>query len=71
MGETYSRNEDMLHIRPADGDVCDIHDWATDGLARRLFDAMKERHGKGGVNSCRECIGRAKEDADRRRGLCP
>jgi len=61
---------DVVHMQPSEG-PCETHDWLTEGMAKRLLAAMRERHGKGGVNVCRECIDRAKEDADRKRGLRP
>jgi hypothetical protein len=57
---------EALHIKGLDvGDVdpatvCQVHDWPSDGLARRLVDAMRETHGKGGINVCIPCIERAK-----------
>lgn len=42
---------------------CDVHDWPTDGMAPRLIAAMRERHGKGGVNVCARCITRAQAGA--------
>jgi hypothetical protein len=51
---------EVVHVAPATTDVCEVHDWPTDGLARRLIDAMRERHGKGGVNACVDCIARAR-----------
>ena len=50
---------ESLHIRPSEG-PCEIHDWPDIGLAKRLVDAMRERHGKGGINACRECVMRAR-----------
>jgi hypothetical protein len=53
--------KEALHIRGLPDDAtCDIHEWPTEGLAKRLMQAMRERHGKGGVNACRECIERAR-----------
>jgi hypothetical protein len=56
-----------LHIRGLDigkdvdpATVCEIHNWPDEGLARRLIDVMRERHGKGGINVCATCIKRAK-----------
>ena len=46
-----------LHIRPATG-PCEVHDWPTNGLPERLITAMRERHGKGGITACRECVER-------------
>lgn len=57
---------DRLHMKPSEG-PCDIHDWPTDGLAARFVSAMRERHGKGGVNACRDCIDRAYRDAGEKR----
>jgi hypothetical protein len=54
-----ARIEDALHVRPAVG-PCEVHEWPTESLARRLVAAMRERHGKGGINACVECIVRAR-----------
>lgn len=63
MSENANRSvSDAIHMREAAG-PCEIHDWPTDGLARRLIEAMRAKHGKGGVNVCRECILRARYDA--------
>lgn len=56
---------EAIHIKPAAG-TCDVHEWPIDGMAARLVAAMRERHGKGGINVCRECISRAHEDARRK-----
>lgn len=48
---------------------CDVHDWPTDGMARRLFDEMRATHGKGGVNACRPCLERARADAAQNAGI--
>ena len=54
---------DKIHMHPAAPTAtCEIHDWPTEGLGRKLVDAMRERHGKGGVNVCRECVVRARQD---------
>ena len=50
-----------VHVKPAEG-PCAIHDWPTAGLARRLFEAMRATHPTG-INACRDCLARAKEDA--------
>ena len=58
--------KENLHIAEAPrGATCDIHSWPTEGLAKRLIAAMQERHGKGGVNTCTECIVRARRSLDR------
>ncbi len=54
---------EYLHMRPLDVGECEIHEWATAGLAARLVTAMRERHGKGGINACRSCLERARTDA--------
>ncbi len=59
--ENCEPKRDHVHLRPSEG-PCQIHDWPTAGLARRLLAAMRERHGKGGINACRECIQRAAAD---------
>jgi hypothetical protein len=59
---------DYLHIRPGDAARgCDVHKWPTEGMARRLIDAMRATHGKGGINACRECISRARDTLPCRR----
>ena len=58
---------ESLHLRPSEG-PCETHDWPTRGFPRRLIQAMRDRHGKGGINVCRECIARVKAEADRERG---
>lgn len=53
-----------LHVREAAaGATCDAHGWKNAGLARRVIDEMKARHGKGGLNVCRACLERARRDA--------
>ena len=52
---------EALHIRQAKPGVdCEVHAWPTEGLARRLVDAMRAAHGKGGINVCRDCLTRAR-----------
>lgn len=59
---------ESVHMRPALATAfCIVHEWPTEGLALRLIHAMRASHRKGGVNVCRECIHRAKEDADETR----
>lgn len=53
-----------LHVSPAKENVCDIHDWPTEGLAKRLVQAMRDSHPTG-INACRDCLARAREDAKR------
>jgi hypothetical protein len=54
---------EKVHITPQQGATCEVHDWPTEGLGRKLILAMRERHGKGGVNVCVTCISRARGDA--------
>ena len=51
-----------VYLGPAAKQECEVHDWPTLGLARRLVKAMRDLHPTG-VNACRDCITRAKEDA--------
>jgi hypothetical protein len=57
---------DYLHLRGVETDkpaaeVCEIHDWPSSvDSARALVQAMRERHGKGGINVCVDCIARLK-----------
>lgn len=56
---------EAVHMREATG-PCEIHDWPDDGLPARLIARMRERHGKGGISACTDCltraVARAKED---------
>lgn len=55
---------DSLYIKPAEPEAtCEIHALPTSGLAARLVAAMRDGHGKGGVNVCRPCVERARGDA--------
>lgn len=59
-----TKPSEKIHIREApEGSRCDVHDWPSDGLARRLVEAMAARYGTGGINACRPCIERAHADA--------
>lgn len=57
---------EQLRIREGFG-PCQVHDWPEKGLATRLVAAMRASHPTG-INACRDCIDRAKRDADRARG---
>jgi TPP-dependent trihydroxycyclohexane-1,2-dione (THcHDO) dehydratase len=57
-------------LRPSAG-PCEVHDWPTEELAKRLVTVARERHGKGGLNVCVECIRRARVDAARKAGISP
>lgn len=66
MSSASTPGGEELHVRPApDTATCDVHAWPTMGLPGRLVTAMRERHGKGGVNVCRECVMRAYDEAKR------
>jgi len=52
-----------------DDAACEVHDWPTEGLPKRLVQAMRDRHGKGGLNVCKSCLVRARDEAKRRAGL--
>ena len=55
---------EAVYMRPSgEGAQCEIHEWPDDDLPKRLFEAMRERHGKGGINVCPECIERARRVA--------
>ena len=51
---------EAVHMKPSEG-PCEVHDWPLDGLAKRLVKTMRERHGKGGLNVCVDCIERARD----------
>jgi hypothetical protein len=62
-------SDEHLHIHPLREGKCEAHEWPTEGLAKRLVQAMRERHGKGGLNVCVHCIQRARDEAKRVAGL--
>lgn len=47
-------------VRPARGEVCQIHEWPDRGIARRFVRAMRDPTG---VDVCVDCAHRAKLDA--------
>lgn len=61
--------DEVIHIHPRRGDdaeaKCEVHDWPIEGMPKRLIDAMRERHGKGGLNVCTPCLVRARDEAKR------
>lgn len=62
--------DEAVHMYPARDDAaCEVHDWPTEGLPKRLVQAMRDRHGKGGLNVCKSCLVRARDEAKRRAGL--
>lgn len=61
---------ESIHLREATGE-CEVHAWPDEGLPRRLVDALRARHGHGGLNVCCDCIERAKRIADVARGIRP
>jgi hypothetical protein len=53
-----------LHVREAArGATCDVHSWTGEDFPRRLIRAMAERYETGGVNVCRDCLVRARDQA--------
>lgn len=59
--ERTANGEVLTMKAPAANAACEIHDWPTPGLGRRFFEAMRERHPRG-INACRECITRARDE---------
>lgn len=58
--------DEQIHVGPPTAPTCEPCSWPTEGLAKRLVDEMRERHGKGGLNVCRDCVMRAhREQAER------
>lgn len=53
---------EQINIRETDA-KCEVHDWPADGMGTRLVQAMRDAHGKGGINVCAACVGRARGDA--------
>ena len=56
-------NGEAVFMGPAAKQECEIHDWPTTGLWKRLVKAMRDNHPTPGVNACRDCLVRAKSDA--------
>jgi hypothetical protein len=54
-----SKLKEAVFWRPAVG-PCAVHDWPTEGMARRLVALMLEMHGRGGVDVCVDCLRRAR-----------
>jgi uncharacterized protein YbjQ (UPF0145 family) len=45
-------------------DICEIHEWSTEGLARRFIAALRDRNGsKPEVRACDQCLERARDEA--------
>jgi hypothetical protein len=62
---TTDKPPEYLHVKPLEDDAdCEIHNWPTEGLPKRLVQAMRATHPKG-VNACRDCIDRATDEANR------
>lgn len=53
---------ETLHVKASAG-PCEPCAWPTEGIARRVVEAARERHGKGGLDICVACLERAKGDA--------
>jgi hypothetical protein len=54
----------VVDMREAVG-PCEVHDWPTEGMGKRLVAEMRARHGKGGINVCVDCLRRARDTAER------
>ena len=56
--------KEHVHVKGMPDDTkCEVHAWPDEGLGARLVKAMRERHGKGGINVCAECVERARDAA--------
>jgi hypothetical protein len=51
--------KEILHLEDTD-QPCELHDWTLNDWKERFMALLRERHGKGGVNVCAECIIRAR-----------
>jgi len=61
MRKSYPIDGGTLHLRTKQTGSCQVHDWPTDGLYKRLVQAMRDRHPKG-IDVCPECLERALKD---------
>lgn len=53
---------EVLHMSGARDDaVCEVHSWTQDDFRTKLVPLLRERHGKGGLNVCSDCIRRARK----------
>lgn len=68
MGEALFMRGVELPAGTDPGAVCEVHTWPIEKLMAELMDLLRARHGQGGLNVCKDCIYRAKQEADRRRG---
>lgn len=48
-------SNEHLHLKEGVG-PCEIHDWGEERIRREFVKTLRERHRKGGLNVCRECI---------------
>lgn len=54
---------EQLHIKGMPDDTtCEVHDWTLEDFRTRLVPLLRERHGKGGLNVCVECVKRTREE---------
>ena len=61
---------EAIFLREADPSAsCEVCSWPTEGLAQRLVEAMRERHGKGGINVCIDCVTRARDEGMKKAGI--
>lgn len=51
--------------------ACEVHEWPDDRLADQLVPLLRERHGRGSLNVCIDCLARAKATLARRCGIRP
>lgn len=52
--------------------TCEIHCWqATPDMPARLVELLRNRHGNGGANVCRDCLTKAHGIAARNAGKAP
>ncbi len=56
---------ESLVVRGLQEGTCEVHDWPTEGLAKRLLAEMRRKREQGGVTLCAECVTRAKASVTR------
>ena len=62
-----SKPRESLFMREGTG-ACEVHDWTPEQWRRDFVRLLRERHGKGGLNACRECLLKAQERLRAERG---
>ena len=53
---------ERIRIREVREAECEVHDWPTEGLGKRMVAAMRDSFPVG-INVCRDCVLRARDDA--------